>query len=638
MNKIAVPLVVLVFLFSSAFAGVVNNINPAGSADVSENEIMKEMNFSFNGITVNGGEYENIASDGCSSIHRSGYPVMPYKSEVLTFPLGTKIDGIDVSTGDINTMHLDRKIIPASEPVRADMSNTVAERKEGKIYLSDEPYPSNWVEWNTGAGLENGKHVVFLSIHAFPARYTPAANELRYVNEINVKVRYTPPSEPLLTNDIYDLVIIAPSEFSDALQPLVTHKENHGIKTVLVTLDEIYNGNYFAVQGRDDAEKVKYFIKDALENWGIKYVMLVGGRHGGVGAEKWWCPVRYSNLDDGSDEEQFLTDLYFSDIYRYENGNATFDDWDSNGDGVFAEWRMMKKDNLDLYPDVYVGRLACRNSYEVKKMVEKIITYETTTYGQSWFKDMVVVGGDSAPIEGDPYCEGEEENKVAIAHMDGFEATKIWTSTGTLTGSDDVINAVNKGCGFLFFDGHGNPMSWATHPPYDENTWIDGLKVQDMNKLSNDGKYPVCIVGGCHNSQFNVSLLNLLKIYKGYDEWYRYIYRGEVSPETWSWWLARMANKGSIATLGYAGLDWFATGDGDDDGIPDCTQYFSGFLNTRFFMEYGDNGLRVLGELHGQTLTDYLNVHFPSTEPLDYKTVEEWVLLGDPSLMVGGYQ
>ena len=66
MNKIAVPLVVLVFLFSSAFAGVVNNINPAGSADVTENEIMKELNFSFQDVTVSGGEYERIASDGCS--------------------------------------------------------------------------------------------------------------------------------------------------------------------------------------------------------------------------------------------------------------------------------------------------------------------------------------------------------------------------------------------------------------------------------------------------------------------------------------------------------------------------------------------------------------------------------------------
>ncbi|MEA2054233.1 MAG: C25 family cysteine peptidase, partial [Candidatus Thermoplasmatota archaeon] len=290
---------------------------------------------------------------------------------------------------------------------------------------------------------------------------------------------------------------------------------------------------------------------------------------------------------------------------------------------------------IDFYPDVYVGRLACRNSFEVKKMVEKIITYETTTYGQEWFKKMVVVGGDSYPDDpDDPYYEGEEENKEALAHMDGFEPIKLWTSTGTLTGSDDVVNAISEGCGFIFFDGHGNPMSWATHPPYDEDTWISGMIVSDMAKLSNKGMYPVCIVGGCHNSQFNVSLLNLMK----FKEIKNIYYKSEWSPESWSWWLTRKIDGGAIATIGYAGLDWFAVGDDDKDGIPDCTQYFSGFLNVNFFVEYGDNGLDILGEIHGQTLNDYLNKHFPSSERLDWKTIEEWVLLGDPSLKVGGYQ
>ena len=44
-------------------------------------------------------------------------------------------------------------------------------------------------------------------------------------------------------------------------------------------------------------------------------------------------------------------------------------------------------------------------------------------------------------------------------------------------------------------------------------TWIDGFGVKDMHKLNNKGMYHVCIVGGCHNCQFNVSVLNLLKIY-----------------------------------------------------------------------------------------------------------------------------
>jgi len=633
MRKIVVSAAILVFLFSGALAGVVNI--PASGDNDSVQSMSREINFSFPDVsTYESGDYEKIAIDGCSYTYKASYPSMPYKSEVLTFPFGTKIESIDVKVDNIQTMHIGKKIIPAAEPVRADMSNAKLIRNEGEIYQSNEAYPSKWVDWNAGAGIENGKHVVFLSIHAFPARYIPAENELQYVNNVSIKIKYTLPSKPLLTNDVYDLLIVTPAQFSDALQPLVDHKNSHGISTMLVTLDEIYNGNYFSIQGRDDAEKIKYFIKDAVEEWGIKYVMLVGGRHGGIGTEKWWCPVRYANLDDNSNwEMSYLSDLYFADIYKYENGNATFDDWDSNGNGIFAEWKMTGKDKLDLYPDVYVGRLACRNSYEVKKMVEKIITYETTTYGQDWFKKMVVVGGDSAPMEGDPYFEGEEENKLALEHMDGFEGIKLWTSTGTLTGSEDVINAVNPGCGFLFFDGHGNPMSWATHPPYDENTWVSGLIVSDIMKLSNKDMYPVCIVGGCHNAQFNVSVLNLLKL----SEIKQTYYRSEWSPESWAWWLARKIDGGSIATIGYAGLDWFATGDGDEDGIPDCTQYFSGFLNTRFFMEYGDNGLRVLGELHGQTLTDYLNVHFPSTEPLDYKTVEEWVLLGDPSLMVGGY-
>ena len=27
---------------------------------------------------------------------------------------------------------------------------------------------------------------------------------------------------------------------------------------------------------------------------------------------------------------------------------------------------------------------------------------------------------------------------------------------------------VEEDYGFLFFDGHGNPMNWATHPPNDK--------------------------------------------------------------------------------------------------------------------------------------------------------------------------
>ncbi|HHH77731.1 MAG TPA: hypothetical protein ENL18_00770, partial [Thermoplasmatales archaeon] len=323
----------------------------------------EEVNFAFSPPHLHNGVNYVTFSDASNSLSSAGYPVMPYESKVMTFPFGTKIKGIDVSIGDVQTIHLDKKIAPAPEAVPLNGAEPKA-AQEGEIYQSNEPYPSNWVEWSAGAGLEDGKHVVFLTIRAFPARYLPASNEIEYVNDMSIEVRYTPPSESLLTNDVYDLLIIAPSEFTDTLQPLVDHKNSHGMRTIMVTLDEIYNSNYFPVQGRDGAEKMKYFIKDSIEEWGIKYVLLVGGKKSYItgnwgydGPTKvddslWWVPVRYAALDDQA-EKGYVSDFYFADIY---DAGGNFSSWDTNGDGIYAAWSFKYgKDPIDGYPDVYVG-------------------------------------------------------------------------------------------------------------------------------------------------------------------------------------------------------------------------------------------------------------------------------------------
>ena len=430
--------------------------------------------------------------------------------------------------------------------------------------------------------------------------------------------------------DKYDMVVIAPSVFSETLQPLIDHKNTIGVPTFLKTTEDIYN----EYSGIDKAEQIKYFIKDAIETQGIKYVLLVGGRNGGVFEEKWLVPVRYSNLYDGY-ESSFTSDLYYADVY---NETGAFATWDTNGDGIIAGWNGFKKDVLGLYPDVYIGRLPCKNVKEVQIMVKKIIDYETSDK-DSWFYDMVVVGGDSAP--GDQFNEGEEENKQAITYMGDFTANHCWTSDETFTGPEDVMNAISQGCGFLFFDGHANPASWSTHPPGDEDTWITGLTVFDMPKLENGNKFPVCVVGGCHIAQFNVSMLNIIRDLIEYGPLGYFVqppymfYHMEWVPKCWSWQLASMDQGGSIATMGYAGLDWFAVGDEDGDEIPDCTQYYSGFMNTHFFKNYGVNNITVLGEAHTQTIIDYINTYPPMNAELDCKTVEEFVLLGDPSLQIG---
>jgi hypothetical protein len=194
------------------------------------------------------------------------------------------------------------------------------------------------------------------------------------------------------------MVIIAPSEFSNALQPLINHKLNMGVNTTLKVTEEIYS----EYSGLDQAEKIKYFIKDAIETWGIDYVLLVGS------IDKLPIRISYASFEGGG----LLTDLYYADIY---NDTGGFCSWDENGNGRYGEvyhdhHHTYDIDGLDLFPDVNVGRLPCQNNAEVKTVVNKIIHYETETYGQSWFKNIILIGGDTFP--GDGGYEGEQQNQI----------------------------------------------------------------------------------------------------------------------------------------------------------------------------------------------------------------------------------
>ncbi|MBN1280294.1 MAG: hypothetical protein JXA00_01450 [Candidatus Thermoplasmatota archaeon] len=568
-------------------------------------------------------------------LRQTNAPLLPAVVNTYIFPFGTTIHAVEVTFSQPHQYQLDQQILRSPAPVTT--IGTTTQRSATEHQPLGDLYPETLFEYHLGAGLSSQGHALYLTVRCYPIQYQADTNTILYRDSASLSISYELPAMEPTAADEYQLIIIAPQLFSDALQPLVDHKISNSVTTKLVTLNEIYTSTYFPVEGRDCAEEVKYFIKNAYDTWGIQYVLLVGGRYGGIMNEKWWVPVRYTNLDDDQNwEGGYLSDLYFADLY---DAYGNFSSWDSNNNDLFAEWNSQGKDILDMYPEVSVGRLACKSLREVRTLVNKITTYETTTAGQPWFHDMVVVGGDSAPIDGDPWFEGEEENKLALEYMADFTGIKLWTSTGNFTGPQDVIDAINAGCGFLFFDGHGNPMSWSTHPPHNETIWINGLQVKDMPKLTNADKLPITVCGGCHNGQFNTSLLNILKgLIKEKLKYFSWtFYLGEWTPACWAWKLMSVPKGGSIATMAYTGLDWFAEGDYNTDGIPDCVQFLSGYANTKVFYNYGVNNKTMLGQAHTQALIDYLTTFPPMNDKLDCKTVQEFVLLGDPSLHIGGY-
>lgn len=436
------------------------------------------------------------------------------------------------------------------------------------------------------------------------------------VNALSIKK----PTTLLTSIEDYDMVIIAPDMFSASIQPLITHKNSHDVKTLLKTTEEIY----VEYNGRDDAEQVKFFIKDALEQYSITYVLLIGGMK--PLSFKWFVPVRYSNLDDGSGHEVFLSDLYFADIYK-ENGD--FEDWDSNGNGVFAEWGF-SGDKLNLTPDVALGRLPCRTTDEVKNVVEKIINYENTAYGKSWFNQMVVVGGDTFPdytgYEGEGTCD------VASSYMKNFNVKKLYASTGTLSDSEDIIEEINQGCGFLLTRGRGGTDRVRMVMP--EGAEFIAFNINSISQLNNKDMYPIVVLGECIHGRFDVGIINLIKLLQKNPEYNVY----DCIYECIAWSLISEKNAGAIATITNTNICFGDIGDDNHNGILDDAELYGGFLAVELFRLFGQGGIDTLGVLHQKTISNYVDLFPVDKDKIHCKSVQEFILFGDPSLKIGGYQ
>jgi hypothetical protein len=239
------------------------------------------------------------------------------------------------------------------------------------------------------------------------------------------------------------------------------------------------------------------------------------------------------------------------------------------------------------------------------------------------------------------YFEGEMETWKALGYLpDDFIQEILWSSNGNFTSQDDVLEAMNAGSGFVYFAGHGSPRVWANHypgiPGGRANSSIVGLSNFEynklpffpMSKLANGDKLPIVVVGGCHNSQFNVTLLKTLL--RGPTYWTY----GIPVAECWSWVLVRLSHSGAIATMGSTGLGYGILG-------KDCVSGLGGWMDSEFFRvvseKYNSSIDPVLGDIYRETLSNYVSEFSAGSDKTDCKTVQEWALLGDPSLMIGGY-
>jgi len=563
-------------------------------------------------------EFVEVVVSGADGIMTTeACPILPVCTKTFEFPLGTRLTSVEIQPSMVQTMNLEKQVRPV--PSKQKIGNQIIPLEgqlNQEVYNSNDAYPDSWYTITTGAGLnKDNEHVLFVSCHITPVRYLPSRYLLQYSTHFTVEITYETTKPFTVASNDYSLVILTPAEFSEQLQPLVEHKNAYALSTTLVTLDEISS----SYPGRDDLEKIKYFIKYAVEDWGTKYVLLVGDMKK--------LPIRatYANWW----ERDILSDLYYADIY---DANGEFCSWDSNGNNLFGEIDDNKSDldGVDLYADVHVGRLPCKDQTEVSALVNRIIIYEEETYDQIWFKRIVLAGGDTFPIcrGGRPFVyEGEITNTKVAQNILGFDTTFLWTSKNTLH-PRSFNREINKGTGFVSYAGHGFEHGWGTFRPnsltkrgmiWYFTPYIVGLR--------NGNKLPIIFFDACLTAKLDFNFTDLQNYFKITAHLLTRIFKLSEDPSmfypSFAGSLLTLEDGGAIATIGSTrtAYTWV-----DANGVYGG----AGYLDVHFFDSYFE-GVRV-----GQMLTGSQNAYIQNVGP-DYFTIEEFLLLGDPSLMVGGY-
>ena len=77
--------------------------------------------------------------------------------------------------------------------------------------------------------------------------------------------------------------------------------------------------------------------------------------------------------------------------------------------------------------------------------------------------------------------------------------------------------------------------------------------------------------------------------------------------------------------------------DNDDNGILDDAELYGVFLAVELFRLYGQEGIDILGNLYQKTLSNYVDLFPVNTDKIHSKSLQEFILFGDPSLKIGGY-
>jgi hypothetical protein len=205
------------------------------------NTITENVDFSAPILKENIDGSEIIVNEANGVLSVEGCPMLPVFSKTFEFPLGTKIVSVEVQPSAVQTVRVDKQIRPVpTKQMIGDQLVPVEGIVNEDIYASADLYPVSWYTISSGAGLNtDNEHTLFVTVRINPVRYVPKSQALVYSTHFTINMAFKEAAPAQTSSEMYSLVIIAPAEFSETLQPLVDHKNSYGVTTILVPLEEM---------------------------------------------------------------------------------------------------------------------------------------------------------------------------------------------------------------------------------------------------------------------------------------------------------------------------------------------------------------------------------------------------------------
>ncbi len=486
------------------------------TALLSTEELVKTMDFSTNDLLfMKQNEYDCVTIQGAKDNFEIGRPNLPVKVIHLVIPDNAEVQGIQFISTPVELAGV-YKIVPVQRPFSFDDVEI-----EPMTLDSSQIYPQE-IAKISNIGYFAGNKIV--SVLVYPLQYLPVQGKLilnkniqltvkyhgsttngitkqrgfdKYNNKIEKTIRrfinnpekllvqpkenlpqiieaqkFMPMDVPSKQGSSVEYVIITSDGLSSSFQTLADWKMEKGVPTVIKTtswIESHYNGT-------DIQERIRNFIKDAYQKWGTEYILL-GGDEGVV-------PARISTLNFCGQPTGFIpTDLYYACL----DGN-----WNKDGDEHFGE----EEDSVDLYPEVFVGRLPVNDSDEADVLITKIIDYETDP-ANGFITKVLFLGENLGAYPGD----GKDRcDSIADFHFpEYYTKTKLYEFDGN-ENRNTVMSALNTGQGIVYFQGHGSTNTLGVGP--------DLLYHIDFDTLTNENKPSIWYGVSCYTNCFTCDCIN----------------------------------------------------------------------------------------------------------------------------------